>query len=91
MAASLAGALVCGAIVVSAGVAERGSSTSEAVELPGACANFLHASERFAQEGSSAAVRISGGEMFPRDAEHHAAEILAALLASCDDELEGSR
>jgi hypothetical protein len=92
VAASLAGAIVCGVIVVSSGVTERGSATSEAVTLPGACANFEHASRTFAREGSAAVVRFGGGisgqEMFALDAEAYAADVLQALLASCDEELE---
>jgi hypothetical protein len=79
--------VVCGAIVMSSGVADRGAAPSEAVELPGACANLVHASERFAREGSSAVVHINGSEMFPRDTQEDAAVFLRALLAACDDEL----
>lgn len=65
---------------------DGGSPTSGASPLPTACENFAKASELFARGGSAQAVEMTGEQVFTRDPDKDAKQILMDLIVSCDAE-----
>ena len=63
------------------------SQTSSAAALPTACENFAQVSALFAGGGSAAALAMTGGQVFTRDAQADSKQILKDLIDSCDAEL----
>ena len=57
------------------------------VRLPNACDNLVAASERLAQEGSSAAVHMTGLDVFDPASGDPQTNLLESLVRSCDEHL----
>lgn len=81
------------AAAIATGAAGRSSLQGEsgeraqAVHLPTPCENFVEVTTLFAEQGSTAALSMVGGDVFSDDPETRVFEILRTLLDACDAEL----
>ncbi len=82
----LAAATVAGAAGRSALQGDSGER-AQAVHLPTACENFVEITALFAEQGSTAALAMVGGDVFSDDPGTRVFEILRNLLDACDAEL----
>jgi hypothetical protein len=81
--------LVAALVVLVLMTRDGGSATSGATTLPTACENFAQASELFARGGAGQSVNMTGGQVFTRDPDVDAKQILMDLMQSCDAERSG--
>ena len=82
----VSGLVVALALVVILLTTRDGGSPTSGAPLPTACENFAKASELFARSGSVWALQMTGTQVFTRDPNKDAKQILMDLIESCDAE-----
>lgn len=79
--------LAASALALGLRAVSKGGSEAQTVTLPNACDNLVAASERLAEEGSSAAVDMTRIDVFDPASGDPQANLLESLVKSCDEHL----